>query len=864
MSRLVLLFALALTACDEEPVRETDTELDTERGTEADTEADTEPDTAEPASCSPLAVSLPYTLAGNSFYADFPRDGDFSAGADCTEASGGELGLELELVGGTTLTVVESGGVDVVLHIKEACETTADCLVSVDDYTDDRLDWEVPATGTYVLVVEGWSETANGDYDLLVAATGTEDCEDGVDNDLNGQTDCDDVACAGAEACPFDCPAEVIVPPFTRSGEDFLADATSNLTYADGEGCTGGQGPEMVFDIALERGQTVRVAELDNLDAVVRRVTGCEPGSTCEDSVDYRDRVEFTAAEDGTYTFVVEAYSVSPSVPARVYDVRIDLVEPEQCDDAVDNDLDELADCEDPDCIDTDACPFTCPATPVLTGADLYSAVGQDIAVSGTHRLPYALGEGCSSGTGPALVWQVALAAGETLRMSEVGAVNATWRVLDDCVPTGACLFDAQGDSGNAFRAEHTGVYTVVMQAANTGDTAAYEAYLQRIPAEDCLTPGDEDLDGVADCDDADCLGTDTCPFTCDATPVTDSVVLTGDDFNADFPGQYNYGVGAGCDVGEGSEAVFSVSLLAGQSVRITEAGSIDVALRVSETCLPERSCVASINNPEQLTYTASEDGDYTVVVEARSAASVLPYELRIDILEPEVCNDGVDNDRDLAVDCSDEDCWGDHADCASETVCFDGHDNDLDGLLDCADADCAGGLGCGGGTVVFSEDFDQWPLAGWTIEDGGTEGVTWSDCAAPGCTDILTQHTSFQGATGSFAYINSDDNGTGTTSEDSLVSPTFSLADASDAALFFDHLFDAGGLDSARVEVSVDGGATWVLAAEWTSDTVNGVPAAVSLRAFTGEAFVQVRFRYSSQRDWFWAVDNVEVRVGG
>src|SRR5690606_10962003 len=134
---------------------------------------------------------------------------------------------------------------------------------------------------------------------------------------------------------------------------------------------------------------------------------------------------------------------------------------------------------------------------------------------------------------------------------------------------------------------------------------------------------------------------------------------------------------------------------------------------------------------------------------------------------------------------------WGDAAHCADETLCFDGADNDVDGALDCDDSDCTGGLGCGGGSVVFAEDFDTWPLSGWQIDDGGTQGVTWHACAAPGCTDILTQHTSFVGAQGQFAYINSDDNGAGTTSDDSLVSPPISLAGAADAALFFTHLYD-------------------------------------------------------------------------
>jgi hypothetical protein len=60
----------------------------------------------------------------------------------------------------------------------------------------------------------------------------------------------------------------------------------------------------------------------------------------------------------------------------------------------------------------------------------------------------------------------------------------------------------------------------------------------------------------------------------------------------------------------------------------------------------------------------------------------------------PEICDDTIDNDCDLLVDCSDPDCNGDPA--CPELIewpdCFDGLDNDFDGLIDCEDrTDCDG-----------------------------------------------------------------------------------------------------------------------------------------------------------------------------
>lgn len=56
--------------------------------------------------------------------------------------------------------------------------------------------------------------------------------------------------------------------------------------------------------------------------------------------------------------------------------------------------------------------------------------------------------------------------------------------------------------------------------------------------------------------------------------------------------------------------------------------------------------------------------------------------------MPPEDCSNGIDDDGDGAVDCTDLDCrfW-----CGSERRCSDGLDDDGDGFVDCADLDCEG-----------------------------------------------------------------------------------------------------------------------------------------------------------------------------
>ena len=52
-------------------------------------------------------------------------------------------------------------------------------------------------------------------------------------------------------------------------------------------------------------------------------------------------------------------------------------------------------------------------------------------------------------------------------------------------------------------------------------------------------------------------------------------------------------------------------------------------------------------------------------------------------------CSDGIDNDRDTAVDNLDPDCKEDASQGPNAATCHDGLDNDRDGLIDGADPDC-------------------------------------------------------------------------------------------------------------------------------------------------------------------------------
>ena len=55
----------------------------------------------------------------------------------------------------------------------------------------------------------------------------------------------------------------------------------------------------------------------------------------------------------------------------------------------------------------------------------------------------------------------------------------------------------------------------------------------------------------------------------------------------------------------------------------------------------------------------------------------------------PEICGNGIDDDRDGYIDCDDFDCEWDWICEYPESTCYDWFDNDGDGWTDCDDEDC-------------------------------------------------------------------------------------------------------------------------------------------------------------------------------
>ena len=165
---------------------------------------------------------------------------------------------------------------------------------------------------------------------------------------------------------------------------------------------------------------------------------------------------------------------------------------------------------------------------------------------------------------------------------------------------------------------------------------------------------------------------------------------------------------------------------------------------------------------------------------------------------------------------------------------------------------------------TLLSEDFSGGILSTWQVVDGGSGGgnaATWTT-TNPGNRSI--------GAPFSlpFAIVDSDAAGATATQDEQLITPSLPASCVTQGGrifLEFANQFTVYENEKADVDVSTDGGTTWVnvLRMEGSDD---GYPTPNVKRIeltenLTGASSFRIRFHYyNANFDWWWAIDNVRV----
>jgi hypothetical protein len=183
-----------------------------------------------------------------------------------------------------------------------------------------------------------------------------ESCTDGQDNDEDGLADCDDSDDCGAKpACMDSCasPKLALVPGSVYGN---TTGKPSNLTPS----CTTSTGSEAVYQLTAGSTGKLKLSSSGGAKLSISVRTLCNDESTevaCEvlgpNGEQVSVGVDVTA---GQKLFVI--IDEPAGEPGTYFDVQIEEVKPEDgndCEDFIDNDVDDLVDCDDPDACQSSA-----------------------------------------------------------------------------------------------------------------------------------------------------------------------------------------------------------------------------------------------------------------------------------------------------------------------------------------------------------------------------------------------------------------------------------------------------------------------------------------------------------------------------
>ena len=167
----------------------------------------------------------------------------------------------------------------------------------------------------------------------------------------------------------------------------------------------------------------------------------------------------------------------------------------------------------------------------------------------------------------------------------------------------------------------------------------------------------------------------------------------------------------------------------------------------------------------------------------------------------------------------------------------------------------------CGTGTAIAAADFGSCALpAGWIIVDNVGAGDVWRFDDPSGWENTT-------GGSGCFAMADSDWAGLNRQMDTELRSPAYDLSHYAAVRLDFRTYYLNNSNDIAAVDVSGDGGATWITVWEKKATDVPPFPnnfyvgnESVDISSIAaGKADVKFRFHYyDAYFDWYWQVDDV------
>ena len=377
---------------------------------------------------------------------------------------------------------------------------------------DGAVILDLEAGEAFVIVID--TPGGAGDFVLDIDVSEAGHCDDGVDNDGDGDVDCGDAECGGEPVCPA-CPdvdlGSAVGPAVGGADTRFdLDDSTISC------GSIGSR--DVAFAWTSAASATWRFDTGGSaVDAALAVADGCGGSERACDASTGAATVLVPVVAGGSVVVIAET-----PVPG-VVTLNIEALEVGFCDDGVDNDGDGFADCDDTECGDDSACP-TCPEF------DLGEVVGEAVLVGDTRDGSGRFSASCGGADARerTFTWTAPVASryvfdtlgsgADTVLSLRAGACEGPELVCDDDVTPG--VFDARVE---VDLEDGDTVIGVVDGGVDGG--GGFTLAITPLEVGHCDDGVDNDGDGATDCGDDECVDDPACPTpACPAHELGDAV----------------------------------------------------------------------------------------------------------------------------------------------------------------------------------------------------------------------------------------------------------------------------------------------------------------------------------------------------
>ena len=415
----------------------------------------------------------------------------------------------------------------------QSCDVNSvDCLRVGQDATASRT-FNGLAAGNYWVVVQSFAGTTGSTIVTLSTSqmSSPEICNNGKDDDGDGAVDCADLDCASAPNC-HPCTADVqlgtIVPGDSPRTLTVDTSTGSNRYHPTCAGTSTGNDVVVQFSVKTSVGVSVDVSQLSG-DHVYGLFHMPAAGAACDSDEAGCDDLGGQSSDSmgwhprgaGEYLLIFKPVAAGKEGRLSVTIVAYDDRGVEICDNGIDDDGNQLIDCDDPACADTPNC-HTLLCSPDDNWGDFSVGTSKTVNVdltNATQTFTTTCGRG--DGYGRAYRFNVQEAMGLGFDCTQTGdailQLAAQVGPLDRCDANPVnCVDPAIFPGGCNFTMPFVqpGAYNLLVQAFTSGAEGTMNLTLtgqsQRTP-EICNNGIDDDGDGAIDCYDRKCAGEPSC-----------------------------------------------------------------------------------------------------------------------------------------------------------------------------------------------------------------------------------------------------------------------------------------------------------------------------------------------------------------